>query len=124
MATRKKEKQSVTRGILHIQATFNNTVITVTDTEGNTIAWCSSGMMKFKGSRKSTPYAAQVAGRDVALRVKERGLKEVEVLVRGPGIGRESAIRAFVNEGIAVKRIRDLTPLPHNGCRPSKKRRI
>ncbi len=124
MATRKKEKQNISRGVVYIQATFNNTIITVTDTFGNTISWSSAGMVKFRGSRKSTPYAAQVAAQDAIVRAKERGLKEVEVIVRGPGVGRESAVRAVSNEGIVIKRIRDLTPLPHNGCRPPKKRRV
>ena len=109
---------------MHIQATFNNTIITVTDTLGKTIAWSSAGLMKFRGSRKSTPYAAQVAARDAANKAKGHGLREVEVQVRGPGIGRESAIRTFSNEGILVKRIRDLSPIPHNGCRPRKRRRV
>ena len=124
MAVRKKDKRNVPRGIIHIQATFNNTVITVTDTSGKTIVWSSAGLMKLRGSRKSTPYAAQVAARDAAIKAKECGLREAEVLVKGPGIGRESAIRTFAQEGIAIKRIRDLTPLPHNGCRPPKKRRV
>ena len=124
MATRKKEKRNVTRGFVHIQATFNNTLITITDQSGNTIAWSSSGMMKFRGSRKSTPYAAQVATRDAIGRAKEHGLREVEIIVKGPGIGRESAMRTIASEGLAVKRIRDLTPLAHNGCRPRKKRRV
>ena len=124
MATRKKEKRNVTRGFVHIRATFNNTLITLTDQSGNTIAWSSAGMMKFRGSRKSTPYAAQVAARDVISRGKEHGLREVDIIVKGPGIGRESAMRTIANEGLIVKRIRDLTPLPHNGCRPRKKRRV
>ncbi len=123
MATRKKEKRGITQGIVHIQATFNNTVVTVTDREGNTIAWSSAGAMKFKGSRKSTPYAAQMAARSAAEKAKGCGLREAEVILKGPGIGRESAVRAFANEGIAIKKIRDLTPLPHNGCRPRKRRR-
>lgn len=124
MATRKKEKRNVTRGFVYIQATFNNTLITVTDQSGNTIAWSSAGMMKFKGSRKSTPYAAQIAARDAMSRAKEHGLREVEIIVKGPGVGRESAMRSIANEGLAVRRIRDITPLPHNGCRPRKKRRV
>ncbi len=124
MAAKKKAKRSVVQGIVHIQATFNNTIITVTDTSGKTVAWSSSGMMRFRGSRKSTPYAAQVAAKDAAIKAKEYGLREVEVFVRGPGVGRESAVRTFAHEGIVVKQIRDLTPLPHNGCRPPKKRRV
>ena len=123
MATRRKEKRIVTQGIIHIQATFNNTVITVTDTQGNTIAWSSAGTMKFRGSRKSTPYAAQIAARSAAEKAKAQGLREAEVLLRGPGVGRESAVRTFATEGIAIRKIKDLTPLPHNGCRPPKKRR-
>ena len=124
MAARKKEKQRVPRGVVHIKASFNNTLITITDPGGNTIAWSSSGLMKFKGSRKSTPYAAQIAARDAIIRAKEQGLREVEIVIKGPGIGRESAVRTIANEGVVVKRIQDITPLPHNGCRPRKKRRV
>ena len=125
MATNKKrDKRTVTQGIAYIQATFNNTIITITDMSGNTISWSSSGTMKFKGSRKSTPYAAQVSAKDAALKAKAYGLREVGVILKGPGIGRESAVRSIANEGISIKNIRDLTPLPHNGCRPRKKRRV
>ena len=108
---------------MYIQATFNNTLITVTDLEGNSLGWSSAGMMKFRGSRKSTPYAAQIAARHLASKVKEYGLREVDVMVKGPGIGRESAVRAFSGEGIHVRKIKDTSPLPHNGCRARKQRR-
>ncbi|MCB1307824.1 MAG: 30S ribosomal protein S11 [Leptospiraceae bacterium] len=123
-ATKKKEKRNVPRGRVYIQASFNNTIISVTDVSGNVIAWSSSGHMKFKGSRKSTPYAAQIAARDAAGKARESGVREVDILVKGPGIGRESAIRAVANEGISVRSIKDVTPLPHNGCRPRKRRRV
>ncbi len=121
--SRKKEKRNIHNGYVYIQASFNNLVITVTDREGNTIAWSSAGLMKFRGSRKSTPYAAQMAARDAAHKAKEYGMREVEMLVKGPGVGRESAIRTFAHEGFIVKSIKDVTPLPHNGCRPRKRRR-
>ena len=121
---RKKEKRSVPSGRVYINATFNNTIITVTDETGNVIAWSSAGHLNFKGSRKSTPYAAQMAARDAAEKTRDFGLREVDVLVKGPGIGRESAIRAIANEGIRIRQIRDITPLPHNGCRPRKRRRV
>lgn len=121
---RKKEKRSVPSGRIYINATFNNTIITVTDDTGNVIAWSSAGHLNFKGSRKSTPYAAQMAARDAAEKSRDFGLREVDVLVKGPGIGRESAIRAIANEGIRIRQIRDITPLPHNGCRPRKRRRV
>ena len=114
----------VRRGLVYIQATFNNVLITVTDLNGNTLAWSSSGLMKFRGSRRSTPYAAQMAARNAAEKAKERGLEEIEIIVRGVGIGRESAMRAFVNVGYTVLSITDMTPIPHNGCRPRKKRRM
>jgi small subunit ribosomal protein S11 len=121
---KKKEKRSVSNGRVYINATFNNTIITVTDETGNVIAWSSAGHLNFKGSRKSTPYAAQMAARDAAEKTRDFGLREVDVLVKGPGIGRESAIRAIANEGIRIRQIRDITPLPHNGCRPRKRRRV
>lgn len=121
---KKKEKRSVPSGRVYINATFNNTIITVTDDTGNVIAWSSAGHLNFKGSRKSTPYAAQMAARDAAEKTRDFGLREVDVLVKGPGIGRESAIRAIANEGIRIRQIRDITPLPHNGCRPRKRRRV
>lgn len=122
--TKRKEKKSVPRGRVYINASFNNTIITVTDLQGNVIAWSSSGHLKFRGSRKSTPYAAQMAARNAAEKARDYGLREVEVLVKGPGIGRESAIRALSGEGYNISMIRDVTPLPHNGCRPKKKRRV
>ncbi|MBX7056506.1 MAG: 30S ribosomal protein S11 [Leptospirales bacterium] len=121
---RKKEKKNVVRGRVHIQASFNNTIISIADPSGNIVSWSSAGHMNFKGSRKSTPYAAQMAARDAAEKAREHGVREVEVLVKGPGIGRESAIRAIANEGIHIRSIKDITPLPHNGCRPRKRRRV
>jgi small subunit ribosomal protein S11 len=120
----KKEKRSVPRGKVVIRATFNNTIITFTDMNGNVVSWSSAGHMNFKGSRKSTPYAAQMAARDAAEKAQDAGMKEVDVLVKGPGIGRESAIRALTGGGLHVRSIKDVTPLPHNGCRPRKKRRV
>jgi small subunit ribosomal protein S11 len=121
---KKKEKKNVPLGKAFIQASFNNTIISITDPSGNVIAWSSAGHLNFKGSRKSTPYAAQMAARDAAEKAKEQGIREVEVRVKGPGIGRESAIRALTAEGIHVRSIKDVTPLPHNGCRPRKRRRV
>jgi len=120
----KKEKRNVPRGKVFIQASFNNTIISITDPSGNVIAWSSAGHMSFKGSRKSTPYAAQLAARNAAEKAKDVGLREVDVLVKGPGIGRESAIRALSGEGLVVRSIKDITPIPHNGCRPRKRRRV
>ena len=124
MAAKKKEKKNIPNALVHIKSTFNNTIITFTDLEGNAISWSSAGAAKFKGSRKSTPYAAQVAARNAALKAIEHGVKSVDVLVKGPGIGRESAIRAIQAAGINIKTIKDVTPIPHNGCRPRKKRRV
>lgn len=121
---KKKLKITSPLGIAHIKATFNNTIITITDTEGNTLAWASGGTIGFKGTKKSTPYAAQLAALDVAKRVKEAGLTQVEVLVKGPGPGREAAIRSLQAAGLQVKKVKDVTPQPHNGCRPKKKRRV
>jgi len=121
---KKKALKGITSGVAHIKATFNNTVITITDTEGNVLVWSTPGVMGFNGSRKSTPFAAQVASSDAAKKAKELGLKSVEVLVKGPGSGRESAIRALQSSGLIVTSIKDVTPLPHNGCRPRKKRRV
>ena len=121
---KKKALKGITSGIAHIKATFNNTVITITDTQGNVIAWSTPGVVGFNGSKKSTPFAAQVASSDAARKAKDFGLKTVEVVVRGPGSGRESAIRALQANGLMVTSIRDITPLPHNGCRPRKKRRV
>ncbi|MCA8910172.1 MAG: 30S ribosomal protein S11 [Planctomycetes bacterium] len=120
----KKIKRNVPRAILHVKSTFNNTIVTVTDLNGDTLAWDSAGSMGFKGSRKGTPFAAQRAGENVAEKVKKMGVREVEVRVQGPGAGRESAVRAIQQRGIDVKSIEDVTPLPHNGCRPKKKRRV
>jgi len=122
--TKKKVKRNVTDGIAHVHASFNNTVITITDRQGNALAWGTAGASGFKGSRKSTPFAAQVAAGRVADAVKENGLKSLEVRVKGPGPGRESAVRALNNAGFKITSITDVTPIPHNGCRPPKKRRV
>src|SRR5712664_4247533 len=121
---KKKEKRVVHSGIVHIQATFNNTIVTISDQEGNTIAWSSSGSLGFRGSRKGTPFAAQQASLTAANKAKEYGVRSVEVRVSGPGAGRESAVRALSTVGIEVKSIKDRTPIPHNGCRPPKRRRV
>ena len=121
---RKREKKNITSGVAHVNASFNNTMITITDAQGNTIAWSSSGTMGFKGSRKSTPYAAQVAAEDAGKKAQEHGMRTLEIEVRGPGSGRESALRALQAVGLAVTAIRDVTPIPHNGCRPPKRRRV
>ena len=121
---KKKEKKNIPNGIAHIQATFNNTVITITDVIGNTIAWSSAGAVGFKGSRKSTPYAAGQAAEDVAKKAREHGVKNLEVLVKGPGSGREAAIRSLQAVGFNITLIRDRTPIPHNGCRQPKRRRV
>ncbi|OQX88410.1 MAG: 30S ribosomal protein S11 [Candidatus Omnitrophica bacterium 4484_70.2] len=121
---KKKIKVSSPLGIAHIKSTFNNTIITITDSEGNTLAWASGGTIGFKGTKKSTPYAAQLAALDVAKRVKEAGILQVEVLVKGPGPGREAAIRSLQSAGLQVRKVKDVTPQPHNGCRPRKKRRV
>jgi len=122
--TRKRERKSIPAGRAYIQATFNNTIITLTDPEGNVIAWGSSGTVGFKGSRKGTPYAAQLAAREAARKAMEHGLRQIEVYVKGPGSGREAAIRSLQGAGLYVTGIRDVTPIPHNGCRPPKRRRI
>ena len=124
METKKKKIRNITKGVVHIQASFNNTLITITDTQGNAICWASAGAAGFKGSKKSTPFAAQRASELVARKAMENGLKEVEVFVNGPGSGRESAIRALQAAGLRVTAIKDVTPLPHNGCRPPKRRRV
>ena len=121
---KKKEKKSVPVGLVHVQATFNNTIVTFTDTIGNVLAWSSSGSLGFRGSRKGTPFAAQQASLTAANKAKDSGLRSVEVRVSGPGAGRESAVRALATAGIEVKSIKDVTPIPHNGCRPPKKRRV
>jgi small subunit ribosomal protein S11 len=123
-AFKKKEKKNVPVGIVHVQASFNNTVITFTDQVGNTLAWSSSGSLGFRGSRKGTPFAAQQASLTAANKAKEYGLRVVEVRVAGPGAGRESAVRALSTAGIEVRAIKDVTPIPHNGCRPPKRRRV
>lgn len=121
---RRREKKNVPEGAVHVRATFNNTIITITDKEGNTISWASAGELGFRGSRKSTPFAAQSASETAAKAAMEHGLKTVEVYVRGPGAGRESAIRALETVGLQVTMIKDVTPIPHNGCRPPKRRRV
>lgn len=122
---KKREKKNVPRGKVYIQASFNNTIVTITDMAGNTISWSSAGLMNFRGSKKSTPYAAQIAASNAADKAIEiAGLKEVYIHVSGPGIGRESAIRSLAAKGLTVKLIKDVTPLPHNGCRPRKRRRV
>jgi len=121
---KKKEKKNVTEGVAHIQSTFNNTIVTITDLSGNVIAWASAGMQGFKGSRKSTPFAAQLAAEDAVKKAKEHGLRTVQVYVKGPGSGRESALRSLQLAGLNISLIRDVTPIPHNGCRPPKRRRV
>ena len=121
---RKKERKNITSGVAHVAATFNNTMITITDAQGNTISWSSAGTMGFKGSRKSTPYAAQMAAEDAGRKAGEHGVKTLEVNVSGPGSGRESALRALQAAGMTITTIRDVTPIPHNGCRPPKRRRV
>src|SRR4051794_18977330 len=121
---RRRERKNNAPGGAHVNASFNNTMITITDAQGNAIAWSSSGTMGFKGSRKSTPYAAQVAAEDVAKKAQEHGVRTLEVEVAGPGSGRESALRALQAAGFTITSIRDVTPIPHNGCRPRKKRRV
>ncbi len=122
--TRKRERKNISSGVAHVNATFNNTMITITDAQGNTIAWSSSGTKGFKGSRKSTPYAAQVAAEDAGRKAMDHGMKVLEVEVLGPGSGRESALRALQSIGLQITSIRDVTPIPHNGCRPRKRRRV
>ncbi|MCK7467327.1 MAG: 30S ribosomal protein S11 [Desulfosudis oleivorans] len=121
---KKKEKKNITEGIAHIQSTFNNTIVTITDLSGNVIAWSSSGLQGFKGSRKSTPFAAQMAAEDVVRKAKEQGMRKVQAYIKGPGAGRESALRSLQLAGLTITMIRDVTPVPHNGCRPPKRRRV
>lgn len=121
---KRKEKKNVPNGIAHIQSTFNNTTVTITDTAGNTVSWCSAGTMGFKGSRKATPFAAQVTAEDAAKKAIDQGMRQVAVMIKGPGSGRESALRTLQSAGLKVTYIRDVTPVPHNGCRPSKRRRV
>ena len=122
--TRRRERKNIASGVAHVNATFNNTMITITDAQGNTIAWSSAGSQGFKGSRKSTPYAAQMAGEDAGRKAMEHGMKTLEVEVKGPGSGRESALRALQAVGFTITAIRDVTSIPHNGCRPRKRRRV
>ncbi len=121
---RRRERKNISSGVAHVCATFNNTMITITDAQGNTIAWSSAGSQGFKGSRKSTPYAAQMAAEDVGRKAAEHGVRTLEVEVRGPGSGRESALRALQAAGFTITSIRDVSPIPHNGCRPPKRRRV
>ncbi len=121
---RRRERKNITSGVAHVSATYNNTMITITDAQGNTIAWSSAGQQGFRGSRKSTPYAAQMAAADAGKKAQEHGMKTLEVEVRGPGSGRESALRALQAVGFTITSIRDVTPIPHNGCRPPKRRRV
>ena len=123
-AGKRRIKKNVPAGVAHIQATFNNTIVTITDLTGNTVAWSSSGVLRFKGSRKSTPFAAQLVAEDAARKAMEHGMKQVGVFVKGPGTGRESALRAIANTGLKITLIKDVTPIPHNGCRPPKRRRV
>lgn len=121
---KKREKKLIESGIVHIQATFNNTIITITDLQGNTVAWSSAGTVGFKGSRKSTPFAAQLAAENAIKKAADVGMKSVEVFIKGPGSGREAALRSLQGAGFQVSFIRDVTPIPHNGCRPPKRRRV
>ena len=121
---RRRERKNITSGVAHVNATFNNTLITITDAQGNAISWSSAGSQGFRGSRKSTPYAAQVAAEDAGRKAQEHGMKTLEVEVKGPGSGRESALRALQAIGFDITSIRDVTPIPHNGCRPRKRRRV
>jgi small subunit ribosomal protein S11 len=121
---KKKVRKNIISGVAHVNASFNNTMITITDAQGNAVSWSSSGMMGFKGSRKSTPYAAQVTAEDAGRKAMEHGMREIDVLVKGPGSGRESALRALQSVGFTVRSIKDITPVPHNGCRPRKRRRV
>ena len=121
---KRRERKNVEKGVAHIRSTFNNTIVTITDVNGNAVSWASAGEMGFKGSRKSTPFAAQTAAEHAAKLAVDHGMKSVEVLVRGPGAGRESAIRALATAGLEITMIKDVTPIPHNGCRPPKRRRV
>ena len=121
---RRRERKNIASGVAHVNSSFNNTTITITDAQGNTIAWSSAGTMGFKGSRKSTPYAAQVAAEDVSKKAQEHGMRQVDVFIKGPGSGREAAIRSLQSAGLGINAIVDVTPIPHNGCRPPKKRRV
>ncbi len=123
-AQARRVKKNIPTGLVHIQATFNNTIVTITDQNGNTVSWCSAGVKGFKGSRKSTPFAAQLVAEEAARKAMEHGMKSVGVYVKGPGSGRESALRAIANCGLKITHIKDVTPIPHNGCRPPKRRRV
>ncbi|MFO7750637.1 MAG: 30S ribosomal protein S11 [Desulfobacteraceae bacterium] len=124
VVTKKKVKKNIATGVVHIQSTFNNTIVTISDEVGNTVAWSSSGIQGFKGSRKSTPFASKLAAEDAGSKAMEHGMKTVSVFVKGPGAGRESALRALHAQGFNISMIKDVTPVPHNGCRPPKKRRV
>lgn len=121
---KRKEKKNIVAGVAHVNSSFNNTLVTISDEQGNVVSWSSAGMMGFKGSRKSTPYAAQIAAEDAGRKAQEHGMKELDVRVKGPGSGRESALRALSSIGFTIKGIQDITPIPHNGCRPPKRRRV
>ncbi len=121
---KKKEKRIIPRGVAHIQATFNNTIVSITDLDGNVVAWSSAGTQGFKGSRKSTPFAAQMAAEDASRKAMENGMRSVDVLIKGPGAGREAALRSLQAAGFQISMIKDVTPVPHNGCRPPKRRRV
>ncbi|MEC7721858.1 MAG: 30S ribosomal protein S11 [Pseudomonadota bacterium] len=121
---RRRERKNISSGVAHVNSTFNNTMITISDAQGNAVSWCSAGAMGFKGSRKSTPYAAQVAAEEAGKKAMDHGMKTLEVNVKGPGSGRESALRALQSIGFTITSIRDVTPIPHNGCRPPKRRRV
>lgn len=123
-SVKRKNKKNITNGVVHVNASFNNTMITITDAQGNAISWCSAGAMGFKGSRKSTPYAAQMAAEEAGKKAMEHGMTTVSVEVKGPGSGRESALRALQAAGLVITAIKDVTPIPHNGCRPPKRRRV
>ncbi len=122
--TKRRVKKNIPVGVAHVQATFNNTIVTITDMTGNTVSWSSAGVLRFKGSRKSTPFAAQLVAEDAAKKAMEHGMRAVGVFVKGPGTGRESALRAIANSGMKITHIKDVTPIPHNGCRPPKRRRV
>jgi small subunit ribosomal protein S11 len=121
---KKKVRKNISSGVAHVNSTFNNTIITITDAQGNTVSWASAGMMGFKGSRKSTPYAAQLAAEDAGRKAQDHGMRELEVTVKGPGSGRESALRSLQSIGFTIRSIKDITPVPHNGCKPRKRRRV
>lgn len=122
--SKRREKKNIAKGVVHIQATFNNTIITVTDVKGNTISWASAGSLNFRGAKKSTPFAAQTTAEAAIEKAKEHGIRSAEIRINGPGVGREAAIRAIDACGVKITRIRDVTPIPHNGCRPPKRRRV